>query len=491
MIVTSIIVIIYVTVAAWLSLYGFNAILLILFYLRHRKNKIALEPLVEFPDVTVQLPVCNERYVIERLIDAAAALDWPSSKLHIQVLDDSTDETTGLARARAEFHRTRGIDVIVIHRTDRTGYKAGALEVGLACSTSPFVAIFDADFVPPPDFLRRMIPAFVGRPNLGWVQARWTHLNEEYSELTHAIALLLDAHFMIEQFARNRVGLPIAFNGSAGIWRREAIAAAGGWQHDTLTEDLDLSFRAQMAGWKGLFLPDVTVPGELPVQMTALKQQHFRWAKGSAQTLRKNCLPLLRSRLPFWQKLSGLLYVSTYLVHPLMIVLLLTWLPIILNPYWTSGIPLFILSISMLGLPLELVLSQAAIHRGDLRRLLYFPVVMIMGSGLAINNTRAIIEGLGGRPSAFVRTPKFRMEGVSETWKRSAYTLPADPTAFGDALMAAYAAFMIVQAWQVGNLSTIPFLLLYLGGFAYVAVGSAINVWARRRRSTLSLKADA
>ena len=294
------VVILYMVVATWLSLYGFNAIAMSLLYLVHRKDRVVLEPLTEFPDVTVQLPVYNERYVVERLLDAVAALDWPRDKLHIQVLDDSTDETTGLVRARADLHRARGVDITILHRTDRTGYKAGALKMGLECSTSPFVAIFDADFVPAPDFLKRMMPAFVGRPKVGWVQARWTHLNEDYNPVTRSMALMLDAHFAVEHLARNRSGLPIIFNGSAGIWRRACIEDAGGWQSDTLTEDADLSYRAQIAGWQGFSMPEVAVPSELPVQMTALKQQHFRWAKGGAQTLRKLIVPLLKSKRSAW-----------------------------------------------------------------------------------------------------------------------------------------------------------------------------------------------
>jgi cellulose synthase/poly-beta-1,6-N-acetylglucosamine synthase-like glycosyltransferase len=489
--VTLVIIIAYVIVATWLSLYGFNAIALSMLYLRHRKDKVVLEPLTEAPNVTVQLPVYNERYVVERVIDAVAAFDWPRDKLHVQVLDDSTDETTGLARARAEFHRARRVDITVLHRTDRTGYKAGALQAGLACSNSPFVAVFDADFIPSPDFLRRMIPGFIGRPDVGWVQARWTHLNENYSALTQALALLTNSHFMIEQLARNRAGLPIIFNGSAGIWRRECIETSGGWQHDTLTEDADLSYRAQIAGWKGLVLTDVTVPAELPVQIAALKQQYFRWAKGGTQTLRKLFLPLMRSRLTFWQKLSGLFFLGAYLGHPLMILFLVTWLPIILHPDWLSGFPMAVLGIASLGLPLEFTLAQTAIHGRDVRRLIYFPLLSIIGSGMALNSTRAVIEALSGRPSEFMRTPKFRIEGTSETWRRSAYVMPADPTAFGEVLIVGYAAFMIVTAWRVGNYNAIPLLLLYATGFTYVAIGSAMRARPGGRRSTVRLKADA
>ncbi len=488
---TLVVVILYVVAAVWLALYGFNLIVLSVVYLFHRKNQVPLGLCHsdEYPDVTVQLPVFNERYVVERLIDAAAALDWPRHKLHLQVLDDSTDETTGLARARAEFHRAHGLDITVLHRTQRTDYKAGALQAGLARSHSPFVAVLDADFVPAPDWLKRMIPAF-SRPDVGWVQARWTHLNEGHSPLTQALALPMDGHFAVEQVARARSGMTMIFNGSAGIWRRACIDEAGGWQGDTLTEDADLSFRAQMAGWRGVMMPDVTVDSELPVQIAAIKQQYFRWAKGGAQTLRKLLIPMARSRMPFWRKVSGLFQLSAYMVPLLVMLLLVTWLPVILHPDWLHGIPTTIISVATLGVPLEFLLAQIVLHRGDARRIVYLPVFMIVGMGMALNSARAVIQGLAGRNSEFMRTPKFRIEGTSEAWRRSVYALSADRTAFGEALMAGYAAFLIMEAWRVGNVGVIPFLLLYLAGFACVAIGSAVTLGPRRRRPTLRAKAD-
>jgi len=486
----TVVVVLYLIVTIWLSLYGFNLIALSIVYLFHRKDKPVLAELDEYPHVTVQLPVFNERYVVERVIDAAAALDWPRHKLHIQVLDDSTDETTGLARARAEFHRAHGIDVVVLHRTDRTGYKAGALLAGMACQNSPFIAVFDGDFVPEPDFLKRMVPAF-GDPQVGWVQARWTHINEGYSALTHAMVLPMDGHFAVEQVARTRGGLPMIFNGSAGVWRRECINQAGGWQSDTLTEDADLSLRAQMLGWKGLMMPDVTVAAEMPVQIGAIKQQYYRWAKGGAQTLRKLFVPVAKSRMPLGKKLMTLFYLTNYLIPPLVMLMLVAWLPIILHPKWLSGIPMTFVSIATLAVPLEFTLGQIIIHRGDVRRIIFLPVFMVVGTGMALNSARGVVQGLAGRNSEFMRTPKFCMEGATETWKRSAYVMTADPTAFGEAVMAGYAALMIMEAWRSGNLAAIPFLLLYAAGFACVAIGSAVNLRPRRRRSTLHLKADA
>jgi cellulose synthase/poly-beta-1,6-N-acetylglucosamine synthase-like glycosyltransferase len=485
------VVILYIIVATWLSLYGFNAIVISLLYLIHRKDPLILEPLTEFPDVTIQLPVYNERYVVERLLDAVAALDWPHDKLHIQVLDDSTDETTGLVRARADLHRMHGLNIMVLHRADRTGYKAGALKMGLECSTSPFIAIFDADFVPAPNFLKRTIPAFIGRPKVGWVQTRWAHLNENYNPVTRSMALMLDAHFAVEHIARNRSGLPIIFNGSAGVWRRACIESAGGWQSDTLIEDADLSYRAQIAGWQGLSMPEVAVPAELPVQMSALKQQHFRWAKGGGQLLRKLSVPLLKSNRSVWYKLAGLFHLGGYLTFPLIILLLILWLPIILHPDWIDGIPRTFMSIAMLGVPIQYTLGQIALHRTDIRRIVNLPWFMIIGTGMTLSNSLAIFEGLCGRPSTFMRTPKFRMEGDTEAWKNSAYVMSADPTAFGEVMMVGYAAFMTLESLRLGNLSAIPFLLLYVVGFATVAIGIASDSGPRRRRSTVRAKADA
>jgi cellulose synthase/poly-beta-1,6-N-acetylglucosamine synthase-like glycosyltransferase len=484
------VVALYVIVSTWLSLYGFNLMLLSVVYLFHRQDQVDLPELTELTDVTVQLPVFNERYVVERVIDAAAAFDWPRDKLHIQVLDDSTDETTGLARTRAEYHRARGLDVTVLHRTERTGFKAGALAAGLALSDSPFVAIFDADFVPQPDYLKKMMPTFA-RPDVGWVQARWTHINESYSPFTAAMALPMDAHFAIEQTARARGGFTMIFNGSGGIWRRQAIDDAGGWQGDTLTEDADLSLRAQMAGWCGMMRSDVTVPSELPMQMAAVKQQYFRWAKGGAETLRKLFIPMARSKMPLGRKLSGLFQLSAYMVPPLVILLLVTWLPLVLHPDWLQGIPTTIISIGTLGVPIEFLLAQVIIQRGNPKRSLYLPVFMLVGTGMALNSARAVVQGLAGRETEFVRTPKFRVEDARETWKRSAYVLAADPTAFGEALMAGYAVFVLTEAWRVGNYAALPFLLLYSIGFACVAVGSAMDIRARGRHSALRAKADA
>src|SRR5574341_398096 len=287
-------IVIYFFAATSLSIYGFNYLLMSWFYWRKRGEAPPRPALDDPPRVTVQLPIYNELYVVERVIDSAVALDWPRDRLQVQVLDDSDDETTQIAQARVDYFRRRGMDITLIRRTNREGFKAGALAAGLEGANGEFIAIFDADFVSPPDFLKQIIPHFAGRHDLGLVQTRWGHLNANYSTLTRVQALALDGHFVVEQSARQRNSLFMNFNGSAGVWRRACIEDAGGWQADTLSEDLDLSYRAQMRGWRIGYAPDVVVPGELPSQVEAFKKQQFRWAKGSFQVVRKMLPEVLR-----------------------------------------------------------------------------------------------------------------------------------------------------------------------------------------------------
>ena len=288
-----VVIILYSSAATWLAIYGLHVLILVVEYWRHRHDRIPVTELASLPSVTVQLPMYNEPAVAERVIDAIAELDWPRDRLQIQVLDDSTDHTASLARSRVEFHRARGIDIELLHRAHRQGYKAGALAAGLTSARGEFIAIFDADFAPARDFLQRMLPYFNADPSIGFVQARWDHLPTP-APLAHALAIGVDGHFVIEQAARHRSGLPMIFNGSAGIWRRQCIEASGGWQHDTLCEDMDLSLRAAMAGWRCAFVPEVAVPQEEPDHVASIKGKHGRWAKGGAKGLRKVARTLLR-----------------------------------------------------------------------------------------------------------------------------------------------------------------------------------------------------
>lgn len=458
-------------ITLWLALYGLHSWALFLLYWRYRRRS-PVPPDVPpgcWPVVTVQLPVYNERYVIRRVIDAVAALDYPRDRLEIQVLDDSTDETTRIAEARAAFWQKRGVDIRVLRRSDRTGYKAGALAWGLRQARGELIAIFDADFCPPPDFLRRTVPHFLADPRLGMVQTRWAHLNAEHSLLTQAEALALDGHFVVEQTARSRAGLLMHFNGTGGVWRRACIEESGGWQSDTLCEDLDLSYRAQLRGWRCLFLPDVESPAELPPQMLAFKQQQARWAQGSVQCLRKLARPLLRSpHLGVGQKVAGLLHMSGYFVHPLLVLLLLLTLPTLSIPNPLERISGLLGPICM-GPILVFATAQWALYRDWPRRLLAFPLLTLVGTGIAWSNTQAIWQGLTRWGGDFARTPKFDLEGRRGNWQFSRYRLSEDHSVTGEILLALYALGTAAVAWELGQVGVIPFLLLYAASFGLVA----------------------
>jgi len=481
----SVLAIIYGFTAVLLAIYGLNSLIIVLLYLRHRREHQPLPPLTNTPPVTVQLPVYNELHVVERLIDAVARLDYPQDKLQIQVLDDSTDETTALAQARADYYQRQGIDIVLIHRPERTGFKAGALQRGLKTATGEFIAIFDADFVPNPDFLGRIIPHFQGRPRLGLVQARWGHINADYSPLTRAQALALDGHFVVEQTARQRSGLFMNFNGASGVWRKRCIEEAGGWQGDTLSEDLDLSYRAQLAGWEFLYLPDVASPAEIPPQINAFKRQQFRWAKGSIQCFLKHWRTLIRARQPAFVRLQGLIHLSNYLIHPLMLLLLLLTLPLLLGQ-GIRGLPLFYLGLGSLGPPLVFMLSQWDTYPDWHRRLAYFPFLVLLGTGIALNNAVAVGEALTRRPNCFQRTPKFGLEGRTDRWADSRYALPISRMTLGEVLLGLYSLITVIVALAKGNHYAVPFLLLYLGGFGYVV---ALGLGGPSKRVRLKNKA--
>jgi cellulose synthase/poly-beta-1,6-N-acetylglucosamine synthase-like glycosyltransferase len=487
--------IIYLVAALLVALYGANALLLAALHLRHRRDRPIQPPAPEtWPVVTVQLPVYNELYVVKRLIDAVANLDYPRHRLQVQVLDDSTDETTRLARARVAHHRELGLDIALVHRYDRRGFKAGALARGLETARGELVAIFDADFVPKPDFLKRTVPHLVADPGLGFVQTRWGYLNPGYSALTRAQTIALDGHFVVEHLGRNRNRLLMNFNGTAGVWRREAIESAGGWQADTLTEDVDLSFRAQLAGWQARYLPEVEAPAELPPQIAAFKRQQARWATGAAQCLVKLAGSLWRgeshpgsvprqepaSRLAWSARLESLLHLSVWIAHPMSLVLLLLTLPMLLGQipltfnltiFWTVALgPIFAYAV-----------SQQYLYTDWKRRMLYMPVLALLGTGLALSNTLAIGRGLLGGDRAFRRTPKFRIERQGDRWMGNRYVLPFQWVTVGELVLAGYALATIGAALVVGNFFAVPFLLLYVGGYGYIGLHGLRDAWANRR----------
>ena len=469
--------IVYAATALMLAAYALNTLILVILFLRHRTRLQPRADLDHFPRVTVQLPVYNEALVIDRLIHAAARLDWPRDRLQIQVLDDSTDETTRLAQGCVDGYRSAGFDIELVRRPDRSGFKAGALREGLRRATGELIAIFDADFVPGADWLRRTVPYFVDRPRLGMLQTRWSHLNREYSLLTRAQAIALDGHFVVEQTARQRSGLLLSFNGTAGIWRRSCIIQAGGWQSDTICEDLDLSFRAQLGGWKCLYLPDVAAPAEIPPQLAALKRQQFRWAKGSVQCLKKLAARVAMSEQPLAVRGMALVHLSSYLVHPLLLLSLLATLPLMLLPD-PPAVSLGFVGLLSLAPPLMYALAQITLYPGHwLRHYASLPVLMLLGTGIALSNTRGVAEAVLGVNNVFQRTPKFRIEGHNGKWQDRPYTLPVDGIVVGELALAAYALAAAVTAWSHGYVHMIPFLMLYVGGFGCVG---GLGVWEAR-----------
>ncbi len=491
----SVLSVIYLGAALSVALFGGNALLLVALHLRRQRAQPPTAPQPKtWPAVTVQLPVYNERYVVTRLIDAVARLDYPQDRLQIQVLDDSTDETTRLAFARAAYYRAQGLDIRLLHRSDRKGFKAGALTYGLATATGEFVALFDADFVPQPDFLKRTIPYLVASPRLAFVQTRWGYLNADYSALTRAQAIALDGHFVVEHLARNRNGLLINFNGTAGVWRRQAIETAGGWQADTLTEDVDLSFRAQLAGWQALYLAGVEAPAEIPPQMAAFKRQQARWATGAAQCLVKLAASLWRGRmhtlppadepapgsnLAWPARLEALLHLSVWIAHPMSLVLLLLILPMLLGQIPLT-LNLTIFWLMTLGPIFAYTLSQQHLYPDWKRRLLYVPILAMLGTGLALSNTIAIVQGLLHKKSSFRRTPKFCIERRSDRWADSHYALPFQWVTLGELALALYASTAVVVALAIGNYFAVPFLLLYVGGYGYMGTQGIHDAWATR-----------
>jgi cellulose synthase/poly-beta-1,6-N-acetylglucosamine synthase-like glycosyltransferase len=426
------------------------------------------------PRVAVQLPVYNERLVVRRLIDAVAALDYPAEQLDIQVLDDSTDETTALAAEAVEMHRARGIPIRLLHRDVRTGFKAGALEAGLAATDADLVAVFDADFVPPPDFLTRLIPHF-GDDRVGMVQARWVHLNRERSKLTAAQAVMLDAHFLLEHVARMGHGLFFNFNGTAGVWRRTCIEDAGGWSHDTLTEDLDLSYRAQLRGWRFVFDPGVEAPAELPADMEALKSQQRRWTKGSIQTSRKLLPKVLSGSLPLAVKVEALFHLTNNVTYPLLLALALTLVPVLLGTstapaalVWTLQVGVILLGI--VPVIVFLAAGQRAAGIVGWRAAQSVLGALVLGVGLSVNNARAVFEGLGPGIGRWERTPKSGDGLVRPTF--TPYAAVSGWSGRTELALAAYFTGSTLLAWTVGAYRAIPFIALLIVGFAIVGVGS-------------------
>jgi cellulose synthase/poly-beta-1,6-N-acetylglucosamine synthase-like glycosyltransferase len=483
----------YFIVLILLASYGLHRYMLVYLYYKKKKNKVTdpAEKFEDLPRVTVQLPIFNEQYVVDRLLQAACRLNYPREKLDIQLLDDSTDETVEVARGLVEHYAAQGFPITYIHRTNRAGFKAGALHEGLQVAKGEFVAIFDADFVPPPDFLLRIVHHFTD-PKIGMVQTRWTHINRNYSFLTEVEAILLDGHFVLEHSARARNDVFFNFNGTAGLWRRQAIDDAGGWQHDTLTEDTDLSYRAQLNGWKFIYRQDVECPAELPVEMTAFKTQQARWAKGLIQTGKKILPRVLKSDQPFRVKLEAWYHLTANLSYPLMVVLSVLLLPAMVIRFYQGwfqmlyiDIPLFLASTFSIS-SFYLVSQRELFPRSWPRALLYLPFLMALGIGLTVTNTRAVIEALIGKQSAFARTPKYRVESKKDKIQATKYRKRLGWVPWIELLIGSYFALTVYYALQNENYLTVPFLMLFVVGYWYTGLMSLLQ----GRFSGMSLGAE-
>ena len=465
---------IYALCALSLGLYTAGQALLLWRYWRTRRATSEAPSTAEWPHVTVQLPLYNEANVACRLIDAVAAFDYPRDRLLIQVLDDSTDLTVQSVAVKLADLETRGIQAQHIRRLDRAGFKAGALANGLRRCDSEYIAIFDADFIPPRGFLRRTLPYLLADPSIGIVQSRWGHINAEENNLTRAQRLSIDTHFVVEQAARNRSSWLIPFNGTGGVWRRACIEAAGGWSSDTLTEDLDLSYRAQLAGWRSQFLPEVEVPGEIPPQLAAYKQQQARWATGSTQCLRKLAQPIISSRLGFSQKIMAIQHLCQYLPQPLMLLMLLLTPPLLLAD-GLAGMSLAPLGIISLAPPLMYVASQIRLYDNWLSAMTAFPALLLIGTGMSLSNSLAVAAALLGIKPPFRRTPKFERD-----WQVSGYALSADVTLWLELALMGYALWAAALAWQLQR-ELCVYLLIYALSLATVAAWSLRESWIVRR----------
>ncbi len=488
-----IILLLYFTILTVLAVYGAYRIKQVIDFWRYRK--FVPVPKGQFnesdlPQITVQLPLFNELYVVDRLLKAVTAIDYPHEKYEIQVLDDSTDETVKVAEAIVARYAAKGFDISYIHRSDRTGFKAGALENGLHSAKGELVAIFDADFVPKPDCLRKLVDFFVD-PLVGCAQMRWAHINGHYNLLTRLQTIMLDGHFVVEQTTRNRTGGFFNFNGTAGIWRRRAIEMSGGWQHDTLTEDTDLSFRAQLMGWKFVYLLDEESPAEIPVEINAFKAQQRRWAKGVMQVGLKLYPRIWLAPLPMRVKLEMFFRLTGNISYPLMIIASFLQFPLLLVRYNQPFYHLMILDLPLLffsSISVVLFYGTAVWYLDKKRtpRMLHLPLVMALGIGLAFSNARAVLEALLGVKSDFIRTPKYRVESDADaTWKRKKYKRKRGLLPLLELGFAVYFMLAILYSVRLHMWGTIPFLLLFLFGFGYMGLMSLVQTASGKRFRSL------
>ena len=455
--------------------FGSHGFVMIYYYFRNKdKRHERNASLGDLPIVTVQLPVFNELYVVERLIDSICALDYPKDKLEIQVLDDSTDETVAIIAEIVERKKAEGFDIVQVLREDRVGFKAGALKYGLTTAKGEYVAIFDADFVPRTNFLTETLAHFVS-PRIGMVQTRWEHMNAEYSYLTRAQAIALDGHFVIEQQVRNKSGFFINFNGTAGIWRKECIIDAGNWEADTLTEDLDLSYRAQLRGWEFIYLDEFTSPAELPAEINALKSQQFRWTKGAIETSKK-ILPLVwKSKMSFGMKMQSTVHLTNNLVFPFILLTGILNVPLIFikqnGHHDTFFAFMSVYTLAFVSSFVFYLYSQKDVHEDWRKRIFLFPLFMAGSMGFAVNNSRAVLEGLINKKSAFIRTPKYKIETGDDSWKNKKYHAAKRRVTFSVLLEIGLALYCLVgvgASLYFLEIAALPFQLLFCLGFGLV-----------------------
>jgi cellulose synthase/poly-beta-1,6-N-acetylglucosamine synthase-like glycosyltransferase len=489
----------YFTVLAILSVYGIHRYDIIRTYIKHKKNAQSEPPqrFEKLPPVTIQLPLYNERYVVERLIEEVVKIEYPKELLQIQVLDDSTDDTAPFAEALVERYRALGYPIEYLHRTHRHGFKAGALQEGLKTATGEFVAVFDADFCPPAEFIERTIHFFAD-PKVGVVQTRWSYLNRDYNFLTEVEAMLLDGHFILEHGARSRAGYFFNFNGTAGILRRTMIDDAGGWQHDTLTEDSDLSYRAQLKGWRFVYLPGLDCPSELPVEMHGFQVQQSRWAKGLTQVAKKLMPRLLAADIPFRVKAEAFLHLTPNISYPLMIVVSALMLPVMIVRFYMGVWQMVFLDLPLIvasfwSISLFYVVAQRELYPKNWKRsILLLPMLIAVGVGLTIINTRAVLEALFGVETSFVRTPKFAVGGRPMNLETKQYRRRSGWLPYAEIAVGLYFVGMIVFALQTFNYFAVPFLLLFVLGYWWAGFGTLYQEyqgklrWLRQRRLELA-----
>ncbi|MCL5268250.1 MAG: glycosyltransferase family 2 protein [Bacteroidetes bacterium] len=472
----------YIVVLSFPFIFGSNGFLMIFYYFKYRNRQVAkVGELKDFPAVTVQLPVYNELYVVNRAIDAICSLDYPKDKLEVQVLDDSTDETTAIIARKIIEKSAEGFDIKHVRRGNRQGYKAGALKHALPQARGEFVAIFDADFIPRADFLKRTLPYFYD-DKIGLVQTRWEHINSDYSILTRAQAIALDGHFVIEQQVRNKAGFFINFNGTAGIWRRRCIEDSGNWEADTLAEDLDLSYRAQLRGWQFVFMKEYTSPAELPADVNGLRSQQFRWTKGSIEASKKLLPRVWKSKLPLRVKIHSTIHLSASMVYPFVLLIGILQVPIVFIKHSGQFDATFMLMsgfvFAFFGSFVFYLYSQKDVYSDWRRRIYLFPVFMAGSMGLSVNNTKAVIEGLINKKTEFVRTPKYGVTGKQGSWADKKYTQrKINWVSIAEVVLAVYCLAGIVMSIVDLEIAAVPFQLLYFVGFStisYLSIKQAV-----------------